>query len=303
MGQEYAKVLKAQSVSFEAIGRGKLNCNAFRENTGVVPFENGIADFIIKKKSIPEFAIIAVGVEVLAQVTKALLQHGVRNILVEKPGVCFLDEIDDICNYSKIYEGKCYIAYNRRFYASVRHVRKMANLDGGIKSMHFEFTEWAHVVEKLEVNRLVLQNWFLANSSHVIDTAFFLSGKPVEMSCFTRGSLAWHSAASIFSGAGITDSGVVFSYQANWSGPGRWGLEIISPLNRYILRPFEKLYVQKIGTLSVEEIELDDRLDRDFKPGLYLQTEAFLKKNTEDLIPDQMQKEMIQNVYKKMCGH
>jgi len=303
MGQDYAKVLKALSVPFEAIGRGKSNCKIFKEKIGVVPFENGIADFINKKKSVPEFAIVAVGVEVLSEVTKILLKHGVRQILVEKPGVCYLDEIDEICNCSHINNANCYIAYNRRFYASVRHVRKMANLDGGIKSMHFEFTEWSHVVEQLKLNQSVLQNWFLVNSSHVIDTAFFLSGNPVEMSCFTRGSLAWHTSASIFSGAGITDSGVVFSYQANWSGPGRWGIDIISPLNRYILRPLEKLYIQKIGSLNTEVVEIDDLYDIDYKPGLYLQTEAFLNHRTEDLINDKKQQRMMHGVYKKMSGY
>ena len=303
MGQDYAKVLNAQNVSYEAIGRGENNCINFQENTGVVPFQNGIVDLLKTNKSVPEYAIVAVGIEALAEVAKTLMDHGVRYILLEKPGVCYPDEIDEICNCSEKNQAKCYIAYNRRFYASVRQAKKLANLDGGVKSTHFEFTEWSHVVGQLKLNKSVLQNWFLGNSTHVIDTAFFISGNPIEISCFTKGGLTWHPASSIFSGAGTTSSGAVFSYQANWSGPGRWGLEVISPLNRYILRPFEKLQIQKIGSLDIECAQMDDQYDRNFKPGLYLQTEAFLNNRCEDLIDDKRQRKMIHDVYRKMSGY
>ena len=63
---------------------------------------------------------------------------------------------------------------------------------------------------------------------HVVDLAFYLCGKPDEISCYTTGGLNWHSAASVFAGAGITKKNVLFSYNANWGAPGRWGVEIMT---------------------------------------------------------------------------
>lgn len=40
----------------------------------------------------------------------------------------------------------------------------------------------------------------------------------------------------------------------------------------------EKLQMQKLNSVSVEEYEIDDALDKEYKPGLYKQTESFLKK-------------------------
>ena len=39
------------------------------------------------------------------------------------------------------------------------------------------------------------------------------------------------------------------------------------------------------GTVTAEQVELDDSLDRRFKPGVYLETQAFLQKNGKGLLP------------------
>ena len=43
----------------------------------------------------------------------------------------------------------------------------------------------------------------------------------------------------------------------------------------------EKLRVQKLKSISEEPVEIDDTLDKKFKPGLYLQTLSFLKGGNE----------------------
>lgn len=51
-------------------------------------------------------------------------------------------------------------------------LKKIIAEDGGITSFNFEFTEWAHVIEKLDYPREVFENWFFVNSTHVVDLAF-----------------------------------------------------------------------------------------------------------------------------------
>ena len=126
----------------------------------------------------------------------------------------------------------------------------------------------------------------MANSSHVADMAFYLGGEPKELYSCTTGGNDWHPTATVFAGAGVTHSGALFSYQANWGAPGRWGVEILTHKHRYIFRPLEKLQILKHNTVSVEPVEIDDRLDLEFKPGLYRQTESFLNENPNAPLQD-----------------
>ena len=116
----------------------------------------------------------------------------------------------------------------------------------------------------------------MANSSHVIDLAFYLGGQPTELSSYTAGKLPWHPNAAIYAGAGKTENNALFSYQANWQAPGRWALEFLTSKHRLIFRPMEQLQIQQLGSVAIEPVEIDDSLDHDFKPGLYRQVQAFL---------------------------
>ena len=53
--------------------------------------------------------------------------------------------------------------------------------------------------------------------------------------------------------------------------------------NRYIFKPLEELKVQKIGSIKIDVVKLDDEIDKKFKPGLFRQTESFLG-NCENLL-------------------
>ena len=88
-----------------------------------------------------------------------------------------------------------------RIFASVLKAQEIIAEDGGVKSFNFEFTEWGHVIEKMDKPKGDLENWMYANSSHVIDLAFYLGGNPVQINCFTSGELSWHKPAA-FAGAG-----------------------------------------------------------------------------------------------------
>jgi hypothetical protein len=69
---------------------------------------------------------------------------------------------------------------------------------------------------------------------------------------------------------------VLFNYLADWEAPGRWSLEVFTRKRRFIFRPMEQLHVVQLGSVGVEKVEVADRVDKDFKPGLHAQTRAFL---------------------------
>lgn len=283
MAKDYDKALKGLGCNFTVIGRGEKSALNFTENTGTKVITGGLESVIAQSSEVPQFAIVATGVDVLASNCKALINAGVKNVLVEKPAGVNIEEITEVYNLSQKYNTKVYVAYNRRFFASVLKAKEIIAEDSGVSSFNFEFTEWAHIIENLKKGEGVLDNWFLANSTHVVDLAFFLGGKPQEISTYTSGSLEWHSRSSNFAGAGISKTGALFSYCANWEAPGRWAVEILTSAHRLYLKPMEKLDIQKKGSIAVEPVKIDDKLDIEYKPGLYRQVSAFLNSDETHL--------------------
>jgi predicted dehydrogenase len=302
MAQEYIKVLRAQEENLSVIGRGADSARECEEKTGCVVRTGGVADFLASKQTLCTHAIVSVGVEALMSTTLQLLDYGVQTILVEKPAGTSLLQVRTLAERCEALNANVFVAYNRRFFSSVVRAREIIDEDGGITSFNFEFTEWAHVIGKLQKAKGVLENWFFANSTHVVDLAFYLGGKPTQLCAFTAGSLDWHPAAAVFCGAGVSASGALFSYQANWESPGRWSVEVLTKNHRLILCPLEKLQIQKRGSVAVDFVDCDSALDEQFKPGLYLQTKEFLNGTNDDLCSIHDQSEMM-DAYCKIAGY
>ncbi|EKD89906.1 MAG: hypothetical protein ACD_32C00113G0015 [uncultured bacterium] len=276
MAIEYAKVLKKLRKEFVVVGRGKQSATQFEKTTGIKPSIGGLEDYLSKNNFPIQEAIIAVSEDQLGTVAIKLIQYGVKSILIEKPGGSSFEDIKTVATKAGVSKTKIFVAYNRRFYSSVAEAREIIKKDGGVLSLHFEFTEIADRITPLKKAPGVKENWLMHNSSHVIDLAFFLGGQPKIFSAYIKGRLPWHPKASVFAGAGITENNAIFSYQANWEAPGRWGIEILTKNKRLILKPLEKLQVQKKGSFEISEVSLDNQVDIDFKPGLYKQVKAFL---------------------------
>lgn len=277
MAIDYIKVLQGLDCDFTVIGRGTKSADQCKVATGCSVLTGGVECFLATAPMLCSHAIVAVNADYLFSVTVQLLNYGVKNILLEKPGALFAEDLQSLYKLATQKQANIYIAYNRRFYASVLKAQEIIKQDGGVISFNFEFTEWAHVIESLDKNETILKHWLLANSTHVLDLAFHLGGKPKDFSCFTSGGLAWHPSASVFSGAGVTERGALFSYKANWESAGRWGVDVLTKSHRLILQPLEKLQIQNRGELNVEYFQgIDYELDERFKPGLYQQVNNFL---------------------------
>lgn len=302
IAQEYAKIVTALGYDYIAIGRGSEKAEIFRQALHHDVIEGGLENYIATQPELPEYAIVATNLSSLSATCHALMDYGVRNILCEKPGFLFPEDCAAVAKKAESTHTHLYLAYNRRYFASTLAAENIITEDGGIKSFNFEFTEWGHVIEKLNKPEADLQNWFYANSTHVVDLAFFLGGIPAEWNAFAGGKLSWHTPA-VFAGAGITDNGALFSYQANWAAPGRWGVELLTAKHRLYLRPMEQLQIQEIGSVAINPVAIDDALDKQYKPGFYLETKAFLEGNTERLCTIEHQAKMVSKIYAKMKGN
>ena len=301
IAKEYAKVLNALGKDYIVIGRGKKNADLFYEETGKKVIAGGLDSYLETNPDVADNAIIAVNVKFLSSTTISLMKYGVKRIFCEKPGFNDPIEFDEVVKAANDTGAQVFYAYNRRFFNSVLKAEEVIKEDGGMTSMNFEFTEWGHVIEKSDNPDAVKKHWMTANSSHVIDLAFFIGGIPHEMTCYTAGELSWHKP-SRFVGAGVTVKGVLFNYQANWEAPGRWALEIQTPLHRIYLKPMEQLHLQDKGSVKVYPVDIDDHLDKDFKPGFYLETKSFLDGDTTRLCTLQQQAEHLNNIYNKILS-
>jgi len=303
MAIDYIKILQALKKEFIVIGRGENTAKKCEKATDCKVQIGGIEKYLAINPKLCSHAIVAVGMEKLYDTTKQLLEYGVKNILVEKPGALYTWEFKKLNNLVKDKNANVIIGYNRRFYASVLKAQKIIEQDEGVSSFNFEFTEWAHIIEPLVKAEGVKEKLFLGNSSHVVDLAFYLGGKPKQISCFTNGKLAWHPSASSFSGAGISEKSALFNYQANWESAGRWSIEILTTKHRLIFRPIEKLQIQKCGEI-VQNFDnaIDYTLDEKYKPGLYLQTKNFLENNIKRMCSIEEQYKMV-DIYNKMANY
>jgi predicted dehydrogenase len=276
MGKAYAPVLRSLGAAVQAVGRSKAGAASFQAETGLPCVAGGLEGWRAAGSAVPRNALVCVSVEETPAVVKALAAIGVQRMLVEKPGAASADQLQALCDDPALSNSEVFIAYNRRYYASVAEARKRIEAEGGVDSFHFEFTERERDANPAKFGESVRRHWALANSSHVIDLAFHLGGEPSRLSSEVSGSLDWHPGGARFSGSGVSNRGALFTYMANWTSGGRWAVEVMTRESRLILRPLEQLFVQQRGSFEVKQIELADELDKRHKPGLYRQIEAFV---------------------------
>ena len=278
MGAAHAAVLAALGQGFTVVANGRERAEALAAGFGQPFADGGIEGAARARGGYPDTAVVALPVDRLAAAAAQLVQGGTRHILLEKPGGLNLGELAGLDERARAAGARIALAYNRRFMASTLEARRRIAAAGGALSAAFEFTEIGSRIPA-STPAAIKERWALANSSHVVDLAFHLCGEPVALTAEHGGAgvLDWHPAAAHFRGFGSTDAGTAFSYLADWRGPGRWWVEIVLPTERLVMRPLERLQVVPAGRFEPEPVELDDALDRAYKPGLHAQMQAFLE--------------------------
>lgn len=301
MAAAHAAVMSDIGEAFMVVGRSEERARALAE-THNAPWRAGGLRHALDRLGAPRRAVLCVPVETLAADAIALVEAGVGELLVEKPGGMTSGELERVARAGEAVGARINIAYNRRFYASAIEARRRIEAAGGPLSCHFEFTELSDRVAPLPTPAAVKERWLLGNSSHVIDLAFHLVGAPTSLTHDRKGSLPWHPAGALFRGFGDTARGAGFSYIADWRGPGRWGVEIVLPDERLVLRPLETLQSVARGRFDPAPVALDDDLDRRFKPGLHRQMSAFLG-GGGDLPTMRAHQRMVADVIEPLAGY
>lgn len=202
-----------------------------------------------------DLVIIATPIPILIKATKLCLDNGQDNILIEKPGSLYSKELLSLSN--NYLHQKIRIAYNRLVYPNLHKLKKLIKSEGGVTSCRFTFTEWLDRIEFKKDEPIVHQRWGISNSLHVISMAFDIIGLPKEITSIQSGKIDWHNSGSQFIGCGISENDIPFTYHADWGSGGRWGIEVFTKENSYLLIPLEELYVCKKFTGIILPVKFD----------------------------------------------
>lgn len=289
MAGEYARTLTALKKNFFIIGRDKKELNFFYRKYGVKVYHGGLKKTLLKEIMINS-VIVATTIDNLAECCCDLINHGATNILLEKPGALSINSLKKIKRLSLKRKVKIHIAYNRRFYQSIITLKRMIKKDEYITSCFFDFTEKTASIEKSNLSKKVKSKMIYSNSSHIFDLVFYLCGYPKEIKSFINRKLDWHPSAACFSGSGKTNKNIIFSYFADWGSAGRWKIDLRTNKRNYILQPLEDLCLMEKNNFKVVKIPNSSKLDKLYKPGIYLQTKAFLSEDFKNFcsIDDQI---------------
>lgn len=200
--------------------------------------------------------------------------------LIEKPvGVNFKVALE-LTNLLQQRSKLSYVALNRRFYSSTLFALATLENESDRSSRIISIRDQESPLRALKAGQPpeVCANWMYANSVHLIDYfRIFGRGKINDVQVLNH----YNPNDPYFTSAHISfSSGDVGLYQALWNSPSPWSVEIQTKHHHLELKPLESLIItDSAGTTT--PVQTDTR-DKDFKPGLVLQSTEFIKALKED---------------------
>ena len=108
---EYAKILNQLGHEFIAVGRSGKNADEFIEAGAKEVVSGGLNNYLAASPTTPQKVIVATNVDQLAEVTVSLLNFGIKDILVEKPGFCRPEEITPVVQLAQAKNAHVLLAY------------------------------------------------------------------------------------------------------------------------------------------------------------------------------------------------
>ena len=293
IGIEYVKCLEDIKVPFDIVKKTPFKKdikNNFRMVRDI--YVKDLTSFRFEKKY--QNIILCTPIELLFDHLNYILENckDIENILVEKPGCQFACQMEEIIKKSNT---NIYIGYNRRFYSSVKKILDIIEKDSPIE-LNLEINE--PYPEKIN------NNYFINQTSHVIDLAFFICGFPriINTEIKGEGIIQNHLRGSYFEGNGITKKSIPFKYKGRWvETKKKWKIEIKLKSGKVlILSPLEILKIKEGDKI----IELEkDSIDINFKPGLYNQIKNFIDGNFSNFLSIETQKNNCIKYYYPMSNY
>jgi predicted dehydrogenase len=255
MANQYALAINEMNIkNVQIISKSKHKGEKFCKQFGFKHLLYGGYKNNIKNLNNSDLVIVSLPIPLLLDATQELLKNNFTNILIEKPGSIYDNELLKLSK--KITEQNVRVGYNRLLYPSFLKLKSILSNEE-ITSCTFNFTEWVHKIIFNKYASDVYQRWGISNSLHLISMAFELIGMPKTMTSYQNGKLDWHKSGSVFAGSGISELKVPFTYHADWESAGRWVIEIMTKKGKYRLSPLEELHFCRLGETKWRKIFLN----------------------------------------------
>jgi predicted dehydrogenase len=253
-------------------------CNRSAEGREKATREGGIQrtyatiDEMLKRER-PDGVISCASIDQVFATAQQILPFGIPTLLEKPPGTS-LAEFDELENLAARHGTPVMVGLNRRNYTVLRNALADA---GGLEAVTAVFVEWSedpgHCLRR-GLSEHQVERMIFGNSLHGLDLLAQLAGAVTEPSVLARNlgdPFRW-----LMSLQGISDRGVLATFQSTWDSPGGWRLTFCTPGRRYTFAPLETCQMSESGSKEVRHIEPDE-CDRKFKPGFFGQAAAFLK--------------------------
>ena len=276
IAQHYALALSAQTQPFSLHGNSLESSKRFA-------LKHDVAFTCEERNETPDFysfthVILAVPIECLTSYIEKLKAFPHLQILCEKPGFLQWSQMSVYENITNVW-----FAFNRRFYNVVNQLKAMIERNTFL-SMKVIFDERIFQVEKSRKSEDVKKHWILANSSHVIDLAFYLLDYDIKFDAFSfarSGSIGWHPTGRFFHASYLSEN-INLTFDSSWNGSGGWSIYIADSQCDYTLQPLEKLTVTKKGEVT----EFDENSPN--KAGFESMLESFFSDKSSLMTPSQL---------------
>ena len=234
-------------------------------------------------KERPDGVICCASADQMANAAGKILPFGIPTLLEKPPGIS-LAELAVLKAAAAGHKTPVMVGLNRRYYSVLTSAIEDA---GGPEAITTVFVDWSEEPEYLLRDRgfspqQVAQRVY-GNSLHGLDLLAFLSGDIAAPSVIGRSfgePFRW-----MMSLQGVSQRGVLATFQSTWDSPSRWRLVFCSRKRRYQFAPLESCVVSELEKKETRTIEPDE-LDKKFKPGFYRQARTFLELiNTRQVPP------------------
>jgi predicted dehydrogenase len=209
-------------------------------------------------------------------VTNILKIYGNKTqILVEKPFTYDIEKLMKIQETAK----NVFIALNRRCYSNIIKLKKLIKNEV-VRTLHFDFSERTQLFGENLSNQKSLDydNALRYQSIHLIDLAFFLMGIPDNIETKKKGKFT-KSGNGLIVGYGTNQNGTYFTFNSDWKTPGNWQIHLTTDNLRVDIGPLEQVRIRDFSNenFKTKNINLEsNRVEVDFKPGFYNQTQDFV---------------------------
>jgi predicted dehydrogenase len=272
IAEKHLEVLRAiPGIEIAAISsRGHPRIDALSEKFGI---ERKFSDYRQMLDSVPVDAVfVLVSAMQIVPVAGECLRRGVPTLLEKPPGLS-ASEAQGLAEIAQ--ESNCLnmVGLNRRFYSVMQRAREEILEVGPLVSVLVEGPERLGEVKAVGVHPPeIIEGLLFANSIHTIDLLRYFGG---DVEHVTATSSQWsESQKNSFCGLMKFQGGATGQYVAHWMSPSSWSVTLYGMGRRVSLNPLEKGSLMELD--RSERLLPVDRVDLEFKPGLFAQNRFFI---------------------------